>query len=98
MASQALSEAEYAAVQRAAQVLRDAGATEVYLFGSAASGRLRYGSDIDLAIAGLPPERFFQAMALASAELDRPLSLVDLDDDTPFTRYLKSEGDLQRVG
>lgn len=66
MASRPLSEAEYAAVRRAARVLRDAGATEAYPFASAASGRLRDGSDIDLAIAGLPPGCLFQAMALTS--------------------------------
>ncbi len=93
-----LKQAEYAAVLRAAEALRDQGATEVYLFGSAVSGRLREGSDIDIAVTGLPPERFLRAMSLAANELDRTLSLVDLDDDTPFTRYLRSEGRLQRVG
>ena len=89
---------ESEAITRASRILREQGATEVYLFGSAATGRLRGGSDIDLAIAGLPPERFFRAMGLAADVLDRPLSLVDLDEDTPFTRYLKAEGGLQRVG
>jgi uncharacterized protein len=85
-------------IVRAARILREQGAREVYLFGSAATGRLRDGSDIDMAIAGLPPERFFHAMGLAADLLDRPLSLVDLDDDTPFTRYLRAEGGLQLVG
>ena len=85
-------------IEAAARVLRGQGAREVYLFGSTATGRLRDGSDIDLAIAGLPPERFFRAMGLAADLLDRPLSLVDLDEDTPFTRYLRAEGGLQLVG
>ena len=85
-------------IEAAAKVLREQGAREVYLFGSAATGRLRDGSDIDLAIAGLPPERFFRAMGLAADLLDRPLSLMDLDDDTPFTRYLRADGGLQFVG
>ena len=86
------------AIAAAARLLREQGAREVYLFGSAATGRLRDGSDIDLAVAGLPPERFLRAMGLAADVLDRPLSLVDLDEDTPFTRYLQAEGGLQRVG
>jgi len=86
------------AIERAAAALKAYGATEVYLFGSAASGRLREGSDVDLAVSGLPPDRFFQAMGPAGEQLDRPLNLVDLDEDTPFTRYLKEEGELQRVG
>lgn len=86
------------AIAAAARLLREQGAREVYLFGSAATGRLRDGSDIDLAVAGLPPERFLRAMGLAADVLDRPVTLVDLDEDTPFTRYLRAEGDLRLVG
>jgi hypothetical protein len=37
-------------------------------------------------------------MAKASRALGRPIDLIDLDEDNPFTRYLKKEGELQRVG
>jgi hypothetical protein len=37
-------------------------------------------------------------MAAAHEALGRPLDLVDLDVENPFTRYLKEEGELQRVG
>lgn len=86
------------AIVEAARVLRAQGAREVYLFGSVATGRVRDGSDVDLAVAGLPPERFFRALGLAADVLGRPLSLVDLDEDTPFTRYLRAAEELQRVG
>ena len=82
----------------AAAALRDAGAREVYLFASAATGTMREGSDVDLAVAGLPPRQYFRAMGRAAEILGRPLSLVDLDEGHPFTRYLKEEGVLQRVG
>ncbi|MGH9849397.1 MAG: nucleotidyltransferase family protein, partial [Blastocatellia bacterium] len=36
-------------IERAVTVLKAAGAREVYLFGSAARGRMRENSDIDLA-------------------------------------------------
>ncbi len=85
-------------IKTAANVLRDAGAQEVYVFGSAARGELRQHSDIDMAVSGLPPEVFFRAMAEASDALGRPLDLIDLDEDNPFTRYLKQKGRLQRVG
>lgn len=87
-----------AAIAEAARILRAQGAREVYLFGSLATGRAHGGSDVDLAVTGLPPERFFHALGLAADVLDRPLSLVDLDEDTPFTRYLKAAEELQRVG
>jgi predicted nucleotidyltransferase len=82
---------------QAAQALKAAGAREVYLFGSAANGSLREGSDIDLAITGLPPEVFFEAMGKARDILRCPLDLIDLDEDNPFTRYLKEEEELVRI-
>jgi len=85
-------------VEQAAVALKEAGAREVYIFGSAATGPLREGSDIDLAVEGLPPERFWDAMSRAADVLRRPLDLIDLDEDTPFTRYLKEAGELVRVG
>lgn len=84
-------------IKKAAEVLREAGAREVYLFGSAATGMMREGSDIDMAVSGLPPEVFFKAMGRAGDILQRSLDLVDLDEDNPFTRYLKEEKELQRV-
>jgi predicted nucleotidyltransferase len=85
-------------VGKAAIALRSAGAKEVYVFGSASKGKGRPGSDVDMAVSGLPPEVFFRAMAAAHDALGRPLDLVDLDDDNDFTRYLISKGELLRVG
>ena len=84
-------------VKRAALELITAGAREVYIFGSAARGRKQPGSDVDMAVSGLPPERFFRAMANAHGMLDCELDLVDLDERTPFTEYLKKKGGLIRV-
>ena len=84
-------------VAQAAQALKAAGAREVYLFGSAANGSLREGSDIDLAVTGLPPEVFFEAMGMVGDILRCPLDLIDLDEDNPFTRYLKEEEELVRI-
>jgi predicted nucleotidyltransferase len=84
-------------VQRVAAVLRQFGAREVYLFGSSAEGTSRASSDIDIAVSGIPPRLFFRAMSKAGETLDRPLDLVDLDEDTPFTRYLREKGDLAVV-
>ena len=84
-------------IERAAAVLKEFGAREVYVFGSAASGVLREGSDIDLAVSGLPPKVFFRAMGQARDALGRELDLIDLDEDNPFTRYLREEGELHRV-
>ncbi len=85
-------------IEEAAAALKAAGAREVYVFGSAAKGKVRENSDVDLAVSGLPPEVFFRAMGKASRAIGRPVDLIDLDEDNPFTRYLKEEGELRRVG
>jgi predicted nucleotidyltransferase len=85
-------------IERAVAALKAAGAREVYVFGSAAKGALRGRSDVDMAVSGLPAEVFFRAAAKASRAFGRPVDLIDLDEENPFTRYLKDEGELKRVG
>jgi predicted nucleotidyltransferase len=85
-------------IQRAAEALKAAGARAVYVLGSMARGEWRENSRVDMAVSGLPPAMFFRAMGKASQILRRPLDLIDLDEDNPFTRYLRSEGELRRVG
>jgi predicted nucleotidyltransferase len=87
-----------ALVQSAVNALKAAGAREVYLFGSAARGEMRENLDLDFAVSGLPPELFFRAMAQASRAVGRPLDLINLDRDNLFTRHLREEGELRRVG
>jgi predicted nucleotidyltransferase len=84
-------------LQRSAALLRAAGAREVYVFGSVATGKAQASSDVDLAVAGLPPESFFATLARLEDLFDRGVDLVDLDDATPFTAYLKQKGLLRRV-
>lgn len=87
-------------IEQAAEVLKQFGAREVFLFGSAATGEMDDYSDIDMAVSGLPAQEFFRAWSKAGDRISRrELDLVDLDEDRPFTRYLKrKEGRLQRVG
>ena len=61
-------------------------AYEVCAFGSSANGTLRTSSKVELAVSCLPPERFFEAMGAATDILQRAPELVDVDEDTPFTR------------
>lgn len=84
-------------VEQGAALLRAEGAREVYLFGSQTSGRAHAASDVDLAVSGLPPGVFFSTMARLGELFDRPVDLVDLDETTPFTTYLKQRGLLRRV-
>ena len=87
-----------ALVELAAAELKAACAREVYLFGSAAKGRLGTDSDLDLAVSGLPPSVFYRIGARVSDLVGRTVDLIDLDIDTPFTRHLRQENELVRVG
>lgn len=86
------------ALLEAADLLRNLGATQVFVFGSASRGKVRAGSDVDLAVTGLPPSVYFSAVSKTSELLRRPVDLVDLDDPTPFVRHLLGSGELVRVG
>jgi predicted nucleotidyltransferase len=84
-------------IEAAADILKAFGATEVYVFGSAAHGSLRADSDVDLAVSGLPPAVFFRAASKAADALNRPADLIDLDDDSAVVKYLRTSGELVRV-
>ena len=85
-------------VQRAAAELKTAGAREIYVFGSAAKGTDDAASDLDLAVSGLPPSVFYRMGARVSDLTGRSVDLIDLDSNTPFTRHLRTENELVRVG
>jgi predicted nucleotidyltransferase len=88
---------ERSAVTAAANLLRSMGATQVFIFGSAAKGDLRPDSDVDMAVTGLPSQKYFSAVSRVSDLIGRPVDLVDLDDSTPLVRYLLASGELVRV-
>lgn len=84
-------------IRQTAAVLKASGAKEVYIFGSAAKGAMEESSDVDFAVAGLPPQHFFKALSTAGRLFPGSMDLVDLDELTPFTQYLKEAGELRRV-
>lgn len=93
-----LPESYRADIQTAIAVLTALGAQEVFLFGSIVSHqRQELPADIDLAVAGLPKASFFRAYGQLLLKMTHDVDLVDLDDDAPFVRILKSRGSLERV-
>lgn len=75
-------EAAMGEARRAAKLLAERyGVTRVLLFGSLVSHRrFRPESDIDLAVEGLAPERFFTADAELAGEISFPIDLKVLSD------------------
>ena len=71
----------------AARMLRERfGARRVRLFGSLARGDADETFDVDLAVEGVEPARFFEAWAVAAGLVRRKLDLVDLADAPPLLR------------
>lgn len=69
-----------AAAKLAARALADEfGATDVWLFGSLAWGAAHDRSDVDLAVRGIAPGRYFPALARACEIVGGPVDLVTLE-------------------
>lgn len=85
-------------VSQAVRILKEGGCSEIYLFGSGVTGKMRVESDIDLAVRGCPQGRFFHLLGKLLWELDHPVDLVDLDTQDAFAEYLQKEGVLIRIG
>jgi len=59
----------------------------VLLFGSSADPN-RQADDIDLAVEGIAPEKFFSFYGDLLFSLSKPVDLIDLSSDTKFNRLV----------
>ena len=85
-------------LSKAADILKNAGCTEVYLFGSQATGQAHAGSDVDLGVRGLPPQIFFRMHSDLEDALNMPVDLVDFDFQKDFFELLQRLGELKKIG
>jgi predicted nucleotidyltransferase len=85
-------------VDRAVAILREAGCSQIFVFGSLTTAEIRDTSDIDLAIRGCPRGRFFHLLGRLLLELEHPVDLVDLDRQNAFAHHLERAGGLLQVG
>lgn len=85
-------------ISRAVRILKEEGCSEIFLFGSRATGKVGGASDIDLAVRGCPEGRFFELLGRLLLELGHPVDLVNLDSQDPFAQYLQKEGVLVPIG
>jgi predicted nucleotidyltransferase len=63
----------------------------LFLFGSSADPS-HEGRDIDLAVEGLPAQDFFRFYGDLIFSVSKPIDLVDLSQDSKFTRLIRREG------
>ena len=85
-------------VERAVVISKEEGCREVYVFGSVAVGDTGPRSDLDIAVRGCPPERFYRLLGRLMDELLHTVDLVDLDVETRVAEFLEEEGQLIHVG
>jgi len=97
LATESIPDTFRADIERAVQILKEEGCTEIYLFGSVATGESHGDSDIDLAVRGCPPGRFFHTLGRLMWEEDRSIDLVDLDSEDPFALFLEQKQRLFRL-
>ena len=81
-------------VQRAVEILKRGGCTDIFLFGALVTSNVHQHSDIDLAVRGCPKGTFFHLLGKLLLELDYPVDLVNLESQDAFARYLEQEGEL----
>ena len=86
-------------IKKAIQILKDNGATEIFIFGSIAKGNINENSDIDIAIKGINAKDFYRVASVLMFELENKFDLIDLDDkENRFSQMLLKVGGLLKVG
>ena len=81
-------------VQRITQILKqEFGVTQVFVYGSLVNDRFKAESDIDIAVAELAKERFYEAMATINEVCDRWVDLKPIESLQPyFWQRIQSQG------
>lgn len=85
-------------LERAVAILKEGGCSAIFLFGSAVTGTMHAGSDLDLAVRGCPPQRFFHLFGRLLSDLEHSVDLVDLDVPSPFVEFLLTKGRMVQLG
>ena len=75
-------------IEKIVEIIKDVGGKEAYLFGSIVRGDNIETSDIDIGVKGVPKNLFFKLGGRIMMALNRQVDLVDLDEETRFTKRL----------
>ena len=85
-------------IETAKKLLKEEGCKAVYIFGSLLSGKFHESSDIDIGVAGLPPEKFFKVYSKLDGTMKARIDLVDFDERKDFYDLLNRLGEVVEVG
>lgn len=86
-------------IKKATKILKENGATEVFIFGSIVNGKFNEKSDIDIAVKGLNAKKFYKVASMLMFELENEIDLIDLDEnENSFSQMLLKLGGMLKVG
>jgi len=78
-------------IEKGKEFLKRKGARRIILFGSALRSP-ETAHDLDIACEGITPEEFYAVAGEVSRLLNREVDLIELSDNTPFTRHVEKVG------
>ncbi|NVM30162.1 MAG: nucleotidyltransferase domain-containing protein [Candidatus Helarchaeota archaeon] len=82
-------------IAKAIEYLKSLGCEEIILFGSLAEGTYDKYSDIDLAVSGISPLKYFDAVAVLPSIVDHRVDLIALDYiSEDFKNKIRKEGEI----
>lgn len=85
-------------IEKAIELLKNEGCTEIFIFGSLAAGNYNDQSDIDIAVKGLQLSKFYEVGGKLLFLLDNNFDLIRLDDEqSNFAKLVKKNQVLIRV-
>ena len=86
-------------IEKATEILKKYGCSEIYIFGSIVNGRFDENSDIDIAVRGLEPKIYFKVLAEIERFVFCEIDLIDLDDEKDrFAQFILKEEELIKIG
>lgn len=74
------------------RIAREYGVRRIWLFGSSLDPSIDEPNDIDLAVEGVSPERFYEFYAKLGRALPSIIDLIDMESDDPMRHIVRDRG------
>jgi predicted nucleotidyltransferase len=84
-------------IEKAISILKEIGFKELFIFGSLVNNKFYDKSDIDLAVKGIPDDKFFYAIGKLDMELDHKVDLINLDKKSDFNDLILRSKELLKI-
>ncbi len=78
-------------IEKCVKILREYGASEIFLFGSRANGTFHDESDYDFAVRGLNDQHLFQLISKMESAIGRSVDLILLDVKNDFSKHIETK-------